>query len=62
MGQQLYLEVVTHWLSKADLVLNDETRAEALRWSQMRGQRSGRAAYQFAKHWIGMKQLENQHV
>ncbi len=62
MGQQLYLEVVTHWLGKADLTLNDETRAEALRWSQMRGQRSGRAAYQFAKHWIGMKQLENQNI
>lgn len=58
MDQQLYLEVVQHWLSKANLNLDDLTRAEALRWSQNRGQRSGRAAYQFARHWIGQTGLQ----
>lgn len=57
MDQQLYLEVVEHWLGQADLRLDDDTRAEALRWCQMRGQRSGRAAFQFAKHWIGQTGL-----
>lgn len=57
MDQQLYLEVVTHWLAQANIELDSQTQAEALRWSQMRGQRSGRAAYQFAKHWIGLTKL-----
>lgn len=39
--------------------LTVEARAEALRWCQARGQRSGRAAYQFSKHWIGSQQLNS---
>lgn len=58
MDQQLYLDIVSHWLSKAGLSLDELTRAEALRWCQSRGQRSGRAAYQFSKHWIGQTQLQ----
>lgn len=57
MDQKLYLEIVEHYLAKAHLSFTDEVRAEALRWCQARGQRSGRAAYQFSKHWIGSKQL-----
>lgn len=38
--------------------MDDIVRAEALRWCQARGQRSGRAAYQFSKHWIGSQQLK----
>ncbi len=53
MDQNLYLEIVEHYLDKAKMPFNDEVRAESLRWCQMRGQRSGRAAYQFSKHWIG---------
>ena len=37
--------------------MDEFTRAEALRWCQARGQRSGRAAYQFSKHWIGSQKL-----
>ena len=37
---------------------DDMVRAEALRWCQARGQRSGRAAYQFSKHWVGSQQLK----
>lgn len=62
MDQNLYLEIVEHYIQKANMPFNDEVRAESLRWCQMRGQRSGRAAYQFSKHWIGLnglKQLSN---
>ncbi len=47
----------TIW-AKAEMPWRDEARAEALRWCQARGQRSGRAAYQFSKHWIGSEQLK----
>ena len=58
MDQNLYLEIVEHYLVKANLSLNEFARTEALRWCQARGQRSGRAAYQFSKHWIGSQQLQ----
>lgn len=58
MDQNLYLEIVEHYLQKAEMELTAEARAEALRWCQARGQRSGRAAYQFSKHWIGYAQLK----
>ena len=57
MDQKLYLEIVEHYLAKADTAFTDEVRAESLRWCQLRGQRSGRAAYQFSKHWIGSQRL-----
>lgn len=59
MDQNLYLEIVEHYLKQASMELTTETRAEALRWCQGRGQRSGRAAYQFSKHWIGSQQLKS---
>lgn len=58
MDQNLYLEIVEHYIHKANMAFNDEVRAESLRWCQMRGQRSGRAAYQFSKHWIGLNGLK----
>ena len=58
MDQNLYLEIVEHYLRKAEMPMTAEVRAEALRWCQARGQRSGRAAYQFSKHWIGSQQLK----
>lgn len=59
MDQNLYLEIVEHYLAQANISMTIEVRAEALRWCQARGQRSGRAAYQFSKHWIGATQLQN---
>lgn len=59
MDQNLYLEIVEHYLDKANMPFNDEVRTESLRWCQMRGQRSGRAAYQFSKHWIGLNALKD---
>ncbi|MDV2439108.1 ATP-binding protein [Acinetobacter gerneri] len=58
MDQALYLEIVEHYLKKAEMPFTEEARAEALRWCQARGQRSGRAAYQFSKHWIGAEKLK----
>lgn len=60
MDQNLYLTIVENYLGKSDITLDDTVRAEALRWCQARGQRSGRAAYQFSKHWIGQQQLKQQ--
>ena len=57
MDQQLYLTVVQQYIEHANLTFSEEARAEALRWCQLRGQRSGRAAYQFSKHWIGTQKL-----
>ncbi len=57
MDQQLYLTVVQQYIEHANLIFSEEARAEALRWCQLRGQRSGRAAYQFSKHWIGTQKL-----
>lgn len=58
MDQTLYLDIVKTYLSKENISMNDQIRSEALQWSQVRGQRSGRAAYQFSKHWIGSQQLK----
>ena len=58
MDQVLYLEIVEHYLAKLKMPMTEEVRAEALRWCQARGQRSGRAAYQFSKHWVGSQQLQ----
>ncbi|QIO08527.1 ATP-binding protein [Acinetobacter lanii] len=57
MDQNLYLEIVETYLAKDGMSLTEQARAEALRWCQSRGQRSGRAAYQFSKHWIGSQLL-----
>ncbi len=57
--QDQYLNVVRHWLEKLGASLNDwETaRTEALRYALLRGSRSGRVAFQFAKDWSGRKGL-----
>jgi predicted AAA+ superfamily ATPase len=53
--QDEYLAIVAHWLhhfglSEAQI---EGARAEALVWALERGSRSGRVAWQFAKHWAG---------
>ena len=46
---------MAHWL--AHFGLSDKAieaaRPEALVWALERGSRSGRVAWQFAKHWVG---------
>lgn len=63
--QDVYLEVVQHWVSRwagvydVTVDLEDEAmRAEALRWALARGVRNGRSAQYFARHWVGSLGLE----
>jgi len=54
-SQDEYLAVVRHWLREfgvADLD-SDTVRTEALQWALMRGSRSGRVGWQFARDYAG---------
>ena len=53
--QDEYLAIVAHWLSHFGLNARqiESARADALVWALERGSRSGRVAWQFAKHWAG---------
>jgi hypothetical protein len=53
--QDAYLNIVAHWLRSfgcGDAEIAGAER-EALNWALMRGSRSGRVAWQFAKDWSG---------
>ena len=54
-SQELYLEVVAHWLKRFGVTLprGEAVKEEALRWALARGSRSGRTARQFAKDFAG---------
>lgn len=56
-NQDEYLSAVQVWLEHFNMPYTDEARHIALRWTIERGSRSGRLAYQFAKHWAGSKGL-----
>ncbi len=53
--QDAYLEICAHWLGVFGLTAKqiDVARGEALQWSLMRGARSGRVAWQFARDYAG---------
>jgi uncharacterized protein len=53
--QDEYLVIVTHWLKTFGCSARDAeaAREEALQWALLRGSRSGRVAYQFARDWAG---------
>ena len=53
--QDEYLKIVGHWLRTFECAAKeiDAAREEALQWALMRGSRSGRVAYQFARDWAG---------
>lgn len=57
MNQETYLNIVAHYLAKAGLDFNESAQAEALKWASGRGGRSGRVAYQFSRHWVGINNL-----
>ena len=50
-----YLEIVAYWLTQfnAGAGMDEEVRQAALRWALMRGSRSGRVAWQFARDYVG---------
>ena len=54
-AQEMYLEIVAHWLKVFGVTPEDEEamKQEALRWALARGSRSGRTARQFAKDYAG---------
>lgn len=57
--QDQYLDIVGSWLKRlgaSDSDSEEITRA-ALQWALGRGSRSGRTAWQFARHWVGMRGL-----
>lgn len=56
--QNEYLATVEHWLQQHGLSLDEAARTAALQFAQTRGNRSGRAASQFARDWAGRRQLE----
>jgi len=62
-SQELYVDVVREWVGKlADengvlVPWTEEARAEAILWSQKKGDRSGRIAWQFACAWVGRQAL-----
>lgn len=53
--QDQYLEICAHWLASFGLnaAQIDAARTEALQWSLLRGARSGRVAWQFARDYAG---------
>jgi uncharacterized protein len=59
-SQDEYLNIVAHWLKHFDPSIRMAERVEraALQWSQGRGARNGRVAYQFARDWVGTERLK----
>ncbi len=53
--QELYLAICEHWLQAFGLTARqaEAARQEALQWALMRGGRSGRIAWQFARDYAG---------
>ncbi len=54
-SQDEYLAIVAHWLKSFGLRHKavERARQEALQWAMMRGSRSGRVAWQFARDYAG---------
>jgi len=63
-SQDLYVDVVRRWAEKLAAQTGERvtwTKAaeqEAILWSQRKGDRSGRIAYQFACDWVGRTVME----
>ncbi|WP_242393115.1 ATP-binding protein [Anaeromyxobacter oryzisoli] len=63
-SQDLYVDVVRRWVEKlagkvgAPLPWTRDAETAAILWSQRKGDRSGRIAYQFACDWVGRTAME----
>ena len=63
-SQEHYLGVVRHWIevqaASAGLrwQWSEALEKAAIRWALGRGNRNGRCAFQFARHWVGLQLLE----
>lgn len=58
-NQEQYLAIVAHWLTRYDVADTTDVRRAALSWAQLRGSRSGRAAWQFARDWAGKVRMKD---
>ncbi|MDO4434258.1 MAG: ATP-binding protein [Alysiella sp.] len=56
--QEEYLAAVQNWLADFGVAYDETARHAALNWAQMRGNRSGRSAYQFACDWAGRDETQ----
>jgi len=54
-SQDEYLDIVAHWLAQFGVPKRriETARQDALQWALMRGSRSGRVAWQFARDYAG---------
>jgi len=59
--QDEYLAIADYWVGKLTGAksISDAVRQEALQWALLRGSRSGRVAWQFARDWAGRQQLKS---
>jgi len=63
--QEQYVDVSRQWVRKLCAqsgrppVWDREVAKDAIDWSHVKGERSGRTAYQFACHWVGKTLLNN---
>ena len=57
-SQDEYLDIVAHWLASFGVPEDaiNSARPEALQWALMRGSRSGRVAWQFARDFAGQRE------
>jgi uncharacterized protein len=60
-NQDQYLAIVDYWLKYYGFSGTCElaVREAALQWALLRGSRSGRAAIQFVRDWVGATRLQN---
>jgi predicted AAA+ superfamily ATPase len=57
--QDEYLAIAKHWLAHFNVAFDEAARQAALGFSHIRGARSGRVAYQFAKDFAGKSKLSS---
>ena len=57
--QDAYLAIAAHWVESLGGKVSDAEsfRLEALQWALLRGSRSGRSAWHFARDWVGRHHL-----
>jgi predicted AAA+ superfamily ATPase len=55
MDQDTYLAIARHWARALGAPVDESFERAALQWSQGRGARNGRVAWQFARDWAGRR-------
>ncbi len=67
-SQEQYVQVTSQWAGKlcskqgVELSWTKDAEDQAIQWSYMKGDNSGRIAYQFACRWVGSQMLNLQEV